>query len=282
MSGDWQDWVGRSETREDVITSGGLARFKATLNIGADANSDTDTAIVPDGFHWCLCLPDIATEALGADGHPPLGGFMPPLPFPRRMWAASDVEFLAPLRPDMAVQRRSTIEAITPKSGQSGDMVFVTLVHETRSGENVHMRERQSIVYRDHPSAPTPLPSVSDAPPPGAWDWHERIVPDAPLLFRYSALMFNTHRIHYDLPYAQEVEGYPGLVVHGPLTASLLLKLCATKLGDNRLKQFSYRAKAPLYADQMLHLCGRLQGDALTLAAFGADGREAISATACL
>ena len=274
MSGDWSDWLGRSETRDDVITDGALARFKATLNMDAAA------AIVPDGFHWCLGLPDTPTDKLGADGHPPLGGFMPPLPFPRRMWAASDVEFLAPLKAGAQVSRTSTITAIEPKSGKSGDMVFVTLAHETSSGETLHIRETQSIVYRDHPSAATPLPDVRDAPDLGDWDWQATITPTALLLFRYSALMFNTHRIHYDAAYATQEELYPALVVHGPLTASLLLKLCADNLGHNGLRRFSYRAKAPLFVDQPVHLCGRQSGNAVELCAFGGDGRVAVEGKA--
>ena len=280
MSTQWEEWLGRSERCDDVVDAGALARFNASLDIKAD------TDIVPDGFHWCLGLPDTPTSALGADGHPPIGGFMPPLPFPRRMWAASDVEFLAPLRAGAKVSRLSTIEHIEPKTGKSGDMVFVTLAHETTSEDTLHIREKQTIVYRDHPTAPTPLPEVLPAPELGAWEWCETITPNAPLLFRYSALMFNTHRIHYDAAYATGVELYPALVVHGPLTASLLLKLCADKLGHNKLKRFTYRAKAPLFVDQPVHLCGRQEGTEagreITLCAFGGDGRLGVEAVGSL
>ena len=272
MSGDWSDWIGRSETRDDVVDVGALARFKATLNI------DVAPAIVPDGFHWCLGLPDTPTEMLGDDGHPPLGDFMPPLPFPRRMWAASNIEFLVPLQAGAQIRRQSIIEALEPKSGKSGDMVFVTVAHETKSGETLHIRETQTIVYRDHPSAATPLPAVTDAPALGEWEWHETVTPTAPLLFRYSALMFNAHRIHYDAAYATEEELYPALVVHGPLTASLLLKLCADNLGHNKLKSFNYRAIAPLFVDQPVYLSGCKEGDDIILSAYGCDGRKAVEA----
>ena len=274
MSGEWADWIGCSETRNDVIDAGVLARFKATLNM------EVNTSIVPDGFHWCLGLPDTPTDNLGIDGHPPLGGFMPPLPFPRRMWAASDVAFLAPLKAGAPVSRQSNIERIEPKSGKSGDMVFVTVAHETRSGATLHIRETQTIVYRDHPSDMTPLPEVKDNLDLGDWDWQETLTPTAPLLFRYSALMFNTHRIHYDAAYATQEELYPALVVHGPLTASLLLKLCANNLGHNNLTRFNYRAKAPLFVDQPLHLRGREEGGDITLCAFGGDGRPAVEVSA--
>jgi 3-methylfumaryl-CoA hydratase len=273
MSADFKDWIGRSETRQDIVSPSSLARFHATLNY--DAASEA----VPQGLHWCLGLPQEATQNLGADGHPPLGDFMPPLDFPRRMWAASEVDFIKPLAVDMAVERISTIASITPKAGKSGDMVFVELSHETKSEGAIHIRETQTIVYRDHPKQASPLPPITRAPDVAAWDWSETITPSAQLLFRYSALTFNTHRIHYDQAYASGTELYPALVVHGPLTASLLLKLCADNLGAIRLAQFSYRALAPLYVDQPIYLTGRIEGDSVSLCAFGGDGRVGVEAS---
>ena len=276
MSVDLQDWIGRSQTGFDPVSPSHLARFKSALNYSA---SEGD---VPDGFHWCLCLPDAYTKDLGPDGHPALGAFMPPLKFPRRMWAASDVEFLAQLTPDMKIQRRSEVKSITPKSGRSGDLVFVVLEHVNSSGGTDLIREQQTIVYRDHPTAASPLPPVDDAVDIGQWDWHETVLPNTPLLFRYSAITFNTHRIHYDQEYATQTELYPALVVHGPLTASLLLKLCADNLGQNKLSRFNYRAKSPLFAGQPLHLVGRKRDDKIELQARGGDGRLAMEATASL
>lgn len=276
MANSYDTYIGRSETRSDVVTRPALSRFKATLNMPDQGE------FVPDGFHWCLCLPDKATQDLGADGHPPLGDFLPVLAFPRRMWAASNVEFLSPLMPGMAVTRRTHIHNIEHKSGRSGDLIFVTLNHLTAT-ENVDLiRETQTIVYRDHPVEAVPLPLDNDSVDLGDWDWHETITPDAALLFRYSALTFNAHRIHYDQAYAREIELYPDLVVHGPLTATLLLKLCADRLGDNALSYFSFAAKAPLYVGQMLHLTGRKEGEKIRLCVFGADGCVAVEAHATL
>ena len=274
MSSDLKAWVGRSQTQSDTVMPNALVRYKAALNMEA---ADT---IVPDGYHWCLCLPDTPTDALGADGHPPLGGFMPSLPFPRRMWAGSKVEFLKPLAPHMQIERRSTIMDIEPKSGQSGELVFVTVAHETLCEGDVHIRETQTIVYRDAPQEAAPLPEVTADVDIGAWDWHTQLTPQPPLLFRYSALTFNTHRIHYDLDYAQNTELYPALVVHGPLTASLLLKLCADHLGHHALSEFRFTAKSPLYAGQPVYLVGRETHADIELCALGGDGRLAMQAHA--
>lgn len=274
MSAEYRQWIGRRETHEDVVTRAGVARFKAALDY------DAATDGVPNGFHWCLGLPQHPTQALGEDGHPPLGGFMPPVDLPRRMWAASEMSFLAPLRCDKPVTRHSCIKAITPKSGKSGDMVFVEVTHETDCDGVAAVMETQTIVYRQASGAVTPLPPVAAPPDLSDWPWQACVTPTAQLLFRYSALTFNTHRIHYDGAYATGQEGYPALVVHGPLTASLLLKLCATHLPSQALAGFSYRAKAPLFVDQPLYLAGRQTGTHIVLCAFGADGRIAVEATA--
>jgi 3-methylfumaryl-CoA hydratase len=270
---DWRDWIGRSAAANDVATPAAVARFAATLDSGAPADA------VPQGFHWCLCLPDAATAALGADGHPAKGGFLPPVDLPRRMWAASEVEFVAPIPVGGPVERISTVADITEKRGGSGRLVFVTVAHETRADGTLAVRERQSIVYREPSAAPAPLPPVGDADLSG-WEWARTLVPSEALLFRYSALTFNSHRIHYDRPYATAGEGYPGLVVHGPLQATLLLDLAARQLGPQALATFSYRAQSPAYAGQPLHLVGRRDGATLTLATLGGDGRTCVSATA--
>ena len=273
---DFQDWIGKTEFHKDAVALSSLQRFKSTLGY------DCDDSIVPDGFHWCLGLPTENTQTLGVDGHPPLGGFMPSLSFPRRMWAGSDVEFLSPLKPAMEIERKSTIASIESKSGRSGDLLFVKLDHETFSGSTCLIRERQTIVYRDHPNEKSPLPKEDMNADIGEWDFTESVVPTTPLLFRYSSITFNSHRIHYDQNYAVNVELYPELVVHGPLTASLLLRLCANRFGHNKLKTFKYRAKSPLYQGQSLRLAVRSSGEDVELCAFGGDGRVAMQATATL
>lgn len=278
----WNAWVGRSLRSGDRIDAGLTRRWLATFDREPPAGD-----LVPQGLHWCLCLPDAPTGTLGPDGHPRRDdtpdGFLPPVPLPRRMWAASSVEFLAPLAIGMAVERISTIAAIREKAGGSGPLVFVDIVHETRCNEIPMLRETQSVVYRDAaPAGSAPVP-----PLPGeglfdadAWDRHRSVMPSEPLLMRYSALTFNSHRIHYDLPYAVQEEGYRGLVVHGPLTASLLLDLARRALGDNALKTFAFRGTSPAICGEVLHLAMRGQGKAIEMGAFAVDGRQVMAASA--
>lgn len=272
----WDAWIGRSETRHDQLTPALLARFCATI----DSEAASDTA--PQGIHFCLCTPDAPTADLDQDGHPRRGGLLPPVPLPRRMWASSKIEFLSPLTVGAAIARRSTVTAIAEKTGTSGDLVFVTIDHETQADGAIAVREEQTLVFRAAPTeAPAPRPpeqSIDIA----QWPWHRPLIPGPVLLFRYSALTFNSHRIHYDLPYAVGEEHYRGLVVHGPLTATLLLDLVAREIGHNRLRHFAFRGAAPAFAGEPLHLVGRQAGDAITLSALGGDGRTIMSAEAML
>ncbi|MCZ8326339.1 MAG: MaoC family dehydratase N-terminal domain-containing protein [Sphingomonadaceae bacterium] len=279
---DFAAWIGREEHRADRADPGLFARWCATLDRAAPAGGT-----VPQGFHWCLCTPDAPTAALGGDGHPRRDdspdSFLPPVPLPRRMWASSKVEFLTPLTVGEAVTRTSRVASITEKSGGSGRLVFVEVAHETFGEQGLAVREVQSLVYRE-PAAPGTPP----APPPlgegrfdpAGWDQHRVLEPGAPLLFRFSALTFNSHRIHYDAPYAVGEEGYRGLVVHGPLTATLLLDLAQRALGDNALRSFAFRGLSPAVADEPLHLVMRGAGDDIELGAFAADGRQVMSASA--
>lgn len=201
------------------------------------------------------------------------------------MWASSKVEFHAPLRPDDSVTRTSRVASITDKQGGSGRLVFVEVEHDTLTASGLAVREVQSIVYRDAaapgtPPAPPPLGEGQFDPAP--WDAHRALTPAEPLLLRFSALTFNSHRIHYDLPYATAEEGYRGLVVHGPLTATLLLDLAQRELGDNALKSFAFRGLSPAICGEMLHLVLRSKNGAAELGAFAADGRHVMSASAAL
>jgi 3-methylfumaryl-CoA hydratase len=272
----WTDWIDREEVRSDVLTPGLAARYAATL----DARPSDDAA--PQGIHWCLGLPDTLTGELGADGHPPKGGLLPPVDQPRRMWASSDVEFVAPIAVGAAIERTSRVVMIDEKSGSAGALVFVTVLHETKANGVMAVRETQTIVYRDAPAAAAAAMPNGDLPRPDGWSWHRGVTPTAPMLFRYSALTFNTHRIHYDLPYAAGEEGYPGLVVHGPLMASLLLDLTARVAGPNRLKRFQFRGKAPAFAGLTLHLLANEERGAVTYAIIDQTGREIMAASGVL
>lgn len=279
---EWDAWIGREESRGDRVDPALFTRWCATLDRAAPVDCS-----VPQGLHWCLCTPDAPTASLGPDGHPRRDdspdSFLPPVPLPRRMWASSKVEFLAPLNVGEAVTRHSRVASVTEKSGGSGKLVFVDVAHETHGPAGLAVREVQSLVYRE-PAAPGTPP----APPPlgegrfdpAGWDWHRMIHPDAPLLFRFSALTFNSHRIHYDAPYATGEEGYRGLVVHGPLTATLLLDLAQRALGDNALKTFAFRGLSPAVADEPLHLVMRGSGAEIELGAFADDDRQMMSARA--
>lgn len=281
MSG-WSAWLGRSEARRDTVDPGHAQRWLATL----DRAAPTD-GTMPQGFHWCLGLPDAPSASLGPDGHPRRDespeSFLPPLPhLPRRMWASSKVEFLAPLRPGMAIERRSTVAAIEAKQGGSGELVFVTLQHETLVDGQPAVREQQSLVYRAAAASDAPLappPAGTGQFDPAGWHAHRTFVPSEALLFRFSALTFNSHRIHYDLPYARDVERYRGLVVHGPLTATLLLDLARRELGDNALKRFAFRGLSPAICGEELHLAMRRSDDSWEFAAFANDERQVAGGT---
>ncbi|MCY1672991.1 MaoC family dehydratase N-terminal domain-containing protein [Novosphingobium sp. SL115] len=278
-----QAWIGRQERRTDRVDAGLAARWLATLDRAMPADGT-----MPQGLHWCLCLPDAPTARLGPDGHPlrddSTDSFLPPVPLPRRMWAGSKVEFFAPLHVGEAVERVSTIAAITEKHGGSGVLVFVDIAHETHGQSGLCLREVQSVVYRDAaPAGAAPVPPAlgDGAFDPAPWAAHRVVTPTEALLLRYSALTFNAHRIHYDLPYATGAEGYRGLVVHGPLTATLLLDLARRELGDGALRSFAFRGLSPAVCGEALHLVMRRGDDgALELAAFAADGRQVMSASA--
>ena len=278
----WAPWIGREERRSDRIDAGLAARWLATIDRAATADG-----AVPQGLHWCLCPPDAPTATLGPDGHPlrndDPASFLPPVPLPRRMWASSKLEFFAALRVGEAVKRLSRVLSVTERSGGSGQLVFVEVQHETSGANGLAVREVQSLVYRDAaaPGSPPAPPLLGEGTfDLTGWSKHRAIAPSEALLFRYSALTFNSHRIHYDLPYAMGEENYRGLVVHGPLTATLLLDLARQELGDNALKSFAFRGISPAICGKMLHLVLRSKEAGFELGAFAADGRQIMSASA--
>lgn len=236
-------WLGREEVASDVVTQGLVDRFNATLD-GWLHDGDG----VPLGLHWCLAPPAVPRDRVGPDGHPARGGFLPPVPLENRMWAGGEVRFLHPIRVGDTVTRRSGIESITPKSGRSGPLVFVAVAHTLSVDGEPVIEERQDIVYRPAraPAAQAAPDDIGAAVPEGGW------VGDAVTLFRYSAMTFNGHRIHYDHPYVTQVEFYPGLVVHGPIQATLLMNAAAARAGA--AFRFAYRGVSPLIAGQPVTL----------------------------
>ncbi len=271
-------WVGRTETRTDVIDARPVSLLSATLDRDDPIPRHGD--VLPPLWHWLYFLPSYRQSEVGPDGHAKRGGFLPPVPLPRRMWAGSRLEWLAPIRIGDELARISRIVSVTPKAGRSGALVFVVLRHEYSTRDGLALREEHDIVYRE--LASPEKPASKPATPPGVAQWTRRIVPDDVLLFRYSALTFNGHRIHYDRRYVTEVEGYPGLVVHGPLLATLLVDLLRRQRPDVALKRFEFRALAPLFDVAPFDVCGRPEdgrGDVL-LWAQSAQGALAMQATA--
>ena len=235
-------WIGREEIRDDVATAAPLRGLAATLDRETPFEAGDE---VPPLWHWTYFLPSPTTSQLGVDGHPKKGGFLPPIALPRRMWAGSRIQFLRPLRVGDAISRRSTVVDIVTKDGRTGPLYFVKVRHEVQTAGATAILEEQDIVYRQPPSAAASTTTPAKAPVDAIW--RRRIEPSPVLLFRYSALTFNSHRIHFDRPYAEQEEGYRGLVVHGPLQAALMLNLASAKLGRVPAR-FDYRCVAPLFA----------------------------------
>jgi 3-methylfumaryl-CoA hydratase len=238
-----KQWVGRSAEATDIVTAQLTKGLRATLfqDIGEPKTGD----IAPCTVHWCLGQPVFPHDQLGPDGHPTRGGFLPPVPLPRRMWAGGEVAFLDPLRVGDLATRVSTISDVTLKSGSTGQLCFVSVEHVVSTPRGIAIRERQDIVYREATTTSSGAPSKAPPIPPAA-QYRETHVSDPVLLFRYSALTFNGHRIHYDRDYVTRVEGYPGLIFHGPLQAALLVEFAA-KLKGKPPAKFAYRGVQPLF-----------------------------------
>lgn len=251
----FQDYLGRTETREDRLDPRLVEGLAATL--GRPMPTDE----VPPLWHWMLFQDWRAPDAVGTDGHPRRGGFLPPVhDLPRRMWAGGRLEFHAQaLRADDRVARLSTIAAISEKVGGSGRLVFVTVRHEITGPRGPVLTEEHDIVYRGAEGAAVRAP---DAAPEFTADARLDLTPDALLLFRYSALTGNGHRIHYDFPYVTGEEGYPGLVVHGPLQATLMAQTILDAAPGRRLARFAFRGKRPCFAGNALSVLARVEGDA--------------------
>ncbi len=273
-----QQWQGRSERRTDSVTAAPLAALAATLD--RDERLPTSGTPLPPLWHWLYFTPLARQSEIGPDGHARRGGFLPPVPLPRRMWAGGRLEFHHPLQVGDAITRDSRIIKVDGKSGRSGELVFVTVRHEISSARGLALTEEHDIVYRDMPAPGAPLPRPQ--PAPGDATFSRDVVPDAVLLFRYSALTFNAHRIHYDRPYVTQVEGYPGLIVHGPLIATLLADLLRRELAHAQLRRFAFTAMRPLFDIHAFTLCGRTQADAgnVTLWARDFEGFLAMQAEA--
>jgi 3-methylfumaryl-CoA hydratase len=252
-----RDWIGRTEQRGDDVTAAPLHALSATLD--RDDPAPGPGSDVPPLWHWLYFTPVAPAREIGEDGHPKRGGFLPPVPLPRRMWAGGRLQFNHPLRVGDEIVRASRIAAVDVKHGRSGTLVFVTVRHEISNAQGVALTEEHDIVYRDLPAPGAPVPAPQQAPTGPTFS--REIVPGPVLLFRYSALTFNGHRIHYDRPYVTEVEGYPGLIVHGPLIATLLLDLLRREKPDARVRSFSFKAVRPTFDIHRFSVCGKPDGE---------------------
>jgi 3-methylfumaryl-CoA hydratase len=274
---DLRRWIGKTAVAEDQVTATPARALAATLD--RDATFNTGDSLPPP-WHWLYFLSMEPLSDAGPDGHPKRGGFLPPVPLPRRMWAGSRMAFFRPLRIGDAIRRESRIADVKVKEGRSGTLVFVTVRHEITCGAESLLTDEHDIVYRDLQKADVSAPSARSGPNDHAWI--REIHPTPVLLFRYSALTFNSHRIHYDFPYVTGTEGYPGLVVHGPLLATLLLDLLLRQRPDARVTRFEFRAVGPLFDNAPFSVCGRPDGAGgnIALWAKASDGRLAMDATA--
>ncbi len=272
-----RQWIGREREDEDVAAVRHARLMAATVGRPGPALETGDA--LPPLWHWIYFLEGVPPAELGRDGHPARGGFMPPVPLPNRMWAGGRVDFEAPVPLGAKMRKRSRILSVDAKHGRSGPLVFVTVRHEVFANGARCIAEEHDIVYRDPPAPGGSAPAPADLPPEGA---HRRAIePDTTLLFRYSALTFNGHRIHYDLDYCRRVEGYANLVIHGPLVATLLAGF-AQEAGGKPLRRFEYRAVKPAILGTTLTLEANREGERVDAWSRLAEGGVSMRASALL
>ena len=272
-----RQWIGRTQEATDVVTAQLVKGLRATLfqEVGEPKTGDA----APFTVHWCLAQPVFPMSMLGPDGHPTRGGFLPPVPLPRRMWAGGEIEFLDALRVGDQSTRTSRIADVTVKTGSTGQLCFVSVEHTVTSSRGIAIRERQDIVYRDMTSAQASSPAKA-APPPPVAQHRETHVSDPVLLFRYSALTFNGHRIHYDRDYVTKVEGYPGLIFHGPLQAAFIVEMAAKLRGGKPPRKFTYRGVQPLFEGSEFSINANDNGATMELWTANDAGQPAMKGTA--
>jgi 3-methylfumaryl-CoA hydratase len=272
-----REWIGRSEEREEVVAPTPVEGLAALLDYPAPP---WPAGQLPPLGRWLAFLPSAPQSMLGEDGHAQLGGFLPPIPLPRRMWAGSRVEFLKPLRLTTPLCQTTTITDVALKSGGSGAFVRLTLRFEVYEGKELAVREHQDLIYRAAAGPARATSAAPSSPPPALTsDYQREVSPDPTLLFRFSALTYNAHRIHYDRDFARDVEGYPGLVVHGPLQAMLLIDLYQRQHRGAPIARFTCRAQRPLFEGAPFALRGRETEDGAVLWTEDAQGYVCMEAS---
>ena len=275
---DYSRWIGRSVSLEDEMSLS-AARLAAGV-FDQDPNAIEVGSNLPCLWHWFYFLPPVAQNELGEDGHPLRNeqSFLPPIPFPRRMFAGASIHCHQPLKLGQAARRESEIKSIESKSGRSGELVFVTVEHRFEQNGQLCLEETQNLVYRQ-PGEALAAPEVADFEPLPEGTEAKIVTIDSRMLFRYSALTFNAHRIHYDRRYAAQEEGYPGLIVHGQLIATLLVQM-AERLAGSEIREFEFRSKAPMFDQSPFRLVARQGDSAVMLEAQRGDGMAAMQAKA--
>jgi len=263
-------WIGRSRSADDLATAWPAAALCATLDRDDPEPKAGDA--LPPGWHWLYFLETARQSQIGPDGHPKRGEFYPPVPLPRRMYVGTKMTFHRPVRVGETLTRTSRIGDVTLKEGRTGPLVFLTIVHEIAGGGSRAVTEEQSLVYRGEDQAGGGGTGGGDPDAPASRPWARTLQPDPVMLFRFSALTFNGHRIHYDHPYTTGVEGYPGLIVHGPLTAILLLDLVRRFAPDRAVATFGFRTRRTFFVDQPLTLVGVPEGKGAGLFALTPSG----------
>jgi 3-methylfumaryl-CoA hydratase len=274
-----QGWIGKERVRHDHLDP-----FKAQALAAALDRAEQPLAgdALSAAWQWLYFVETPRASQTGNDGHPRTGDFLPPVPLPRRMWAAGKFVIEQPLRLGEPAEQRSVVRSVELKEGKSGALVFVTVEHRTLQNGHLCLLEEQNLVYRDMPIAAAPLPPGEPAPVLLEGDFSAQLQPDPVLLFRYSALTYNGHRIHYDRDYATREEHYPALVVHGPLLATLLAEQAARHFPAARIREFQFRATRPSFDTDALTLCARRDGSTLKLWTVTHEGFVGMSATATL
>jgi len=279
-------WIGKTEDAQDQATAAPIACLAATLDRD-DAEPEPGDA-VPPGGHWLYFLPRTRQSDLDRNGHARKGGFLPPVPLERRMWAGGRIVFKSPLRIGDAIHRRSEIADVSLRDGGSGQLVFVLVKHAVSGPDGVAIEEEHDIVYRGAPApgvyrgpaAPGAAGAAAKTAAPADPPWRRQVTPDIVLLFRYSALIFNGHRIHFDRDYVTKEEGYPGLIVHGPLIATLLMDLCRRQAPEKAMTRFAYRARSPLFEPNPFTLAGAPAADGGGAKLWAIDHRGGVAMTA--
>ena len=271
-----REWIGKTERVTDTVTPTPVAALAATLDLDVAPPQPGDA--VPPLWHWLYFLDIHRQSELAPDGHARLGDFLPPVPLPRRMWAGGRLAFARPLRVGETYTRTSQILDVQHKEGRSGSLIFVVIRHEIANRDGVALTEEQDLVYRGNPQPGES--AATQRPAPAGAIWQREVQADDVLLFRYSALTFNGHRIHYDRRFATETEGYPGLVVHGPLIATLLLDLLRREMPQARVARFEFRSVGPLFDTAPFTLHGKARSDGKAVELWATDGSSSLAMAA--